>query len=436
MSNFLAIAMVTETLRHLLSDAAARAVPGVTPTVGRPRVSSNGSEEPGVNIFAYQVNPNTAWSNADLPTRSSTGALTRRPQVGLNIDYLFSFRGPETDLVAERLLGSCLSRLHARPLLTQDIIQQAIDATELDHFLRGADLTNQVDRVKLTQLPLNLEELSKLWSVFFQIPYVLSVAYQASVVLIEEEIETAAPALPVRDRRIFVQPFRQIRIESVESISSRHAPIHADSIIRILGSALGGEGVLVNIAGETVTPEQMTAREITVDLTALNTLRAGILPLCVVHRVSQDAPHLRFESNVVPLTVAPRIESLDFTAAIANDPATPDVDETAPATVDLQLFPAIAARQRVRLFLNELLGVDVPAGATPLAYVFEAEPPPADTSQVSVVVPGVALQTPDLEPRTYLVRVQVDGAESPLEVDDDEESETFGRYLGPTVRVT
>ena len=230
--------MVTETLRHLLSDAAARAVPGVTPTIGRPRASSNGSEEPGINIFAYQVNPNTAWSNADLPTRSSTGALIRRPQVGLNIDYLFSFRGPETDLVAERLLGSCLSRLHARPVLTRDIMQQAIDAVELDHFLRGADLTNQVDRVKLTQLPLNLEELSKLWSVFFQIPYVLSVAYQASVVLIEEEIETAAPALPVRDRRIFVQPFRQIRIESVESSSSRDAPIHADSIIRILGSAL------------------------------------------------------------------------------------------------------------------------------------------------------------------------------------------------------
>ena len=87
---------------------------------------------------------------------------------------------------------------------------------------------------------------------------------------------------------------------------------------------------MVNIAGETVAPEQVTAREITVDLTALTTLRAGILPLCVVHRVSQDPPHLRFESNVLPLTVAPRIESLDFTAAIANDPTTPDVDETAP----------------------------------------------------------------------------------------------------------
>jgi hypothetical protein len=111
-----------------------------------------------------------------------------------------------------------------------------------------------------------------------------------------------------------------------------------------------------------------------------------------------------------------------------------DGDE--PARVDLELFPAVAARQRVRLFLNELLGVDAPAGATPLAYVFEAEPPPVETSEISVSVPGVELQTPDLEPRTYLVRVQVDGAESPLVFDNDEDSETFGRYIGPTVPVT
>ena len=42
---------------------------------------------------------------------------------------------------------------------------------------------------------MNLEELSKLWSVFFQTPYALSIAYQASVVLIEPDLEPidAAP---------------------------------------------------------------------------------------------------------------------------------------------------------------------------------------------------------------------------------------------------
>ena len=189
MSNFLAPAVVTESLRHLLSDAATRAVPGTEVTLGRPQAPANGSDGPAVNIYPYQVSPNAAWANADVPTRGSNGVLNRRPQIGLNIDYLISFRGPELDLVPERLMGSCMSRLHAQPVLTSTVIEQAVAAvlsTDPNHVLRDADLAEQVERVKLTALPLNLEELSRLWSVFFQVPYVLSVAYQASVVLIEE----------------------------------------------------------------------------------------------------------------------------------------------------------------------------------------------------------------------------------------------------------
>jgi hypothetical protein len=43
----------------------------------------------------------------------------------------------------------------------------------------------QIENVKLTPISLSLEELSNLWSVFFQVPYALSVAYEAAAVLIE-----------------------------------------------------------------------------------------------------------------------------------------------------------------------------------------------------------------------------------------------------------
>ncbi len=418
MSNFLAPAVVTETLRHLLSDAATRAVPGAQVTLGRPQAPSNGSEPSAVNIFPYQVSSNGAWANADLPTRNSTGALTRRPQIGLNIDYLFSFRGPESELVPERLMGSCMSRLHAEPVLTRELIERVIHPPELEEphpILGDADLANQVDRVKLTPVPLNLEELSKLWSVFFQVPYVLSVAYQASVVLIEEETEPAAPALPVRERRIFVQPFRRITIEGVESSLGSDAPVHDDSTIRIVGSELGGENVAVNIGGETVAPSRVTAREITVDLSALSSPRAGILSLCVVHRISADAPQLRFESNVAALTVRPRVSAVSFSPA----------GGAAPAAIEVELFPPVLARQGVRLFLNELPETD----AEPLAYVIDAEPLEENSTALAIPVPNV-------EPGTYLVRVRVDSAESPLVVDSGQDSETFGRYIGPAVVVT
>ncbi len=51
--------------------------------------------------------------------------------------------------------------------------------------------------------PLNLEELSKLWSVFFQTAYKLSMAYIANLVLIEADAETPRPTLPVRSRNIY-----------------------------------------------------------------------------------------------------------------------------------------------------------------------------------------------------------------------------------------
>lgn len=417
MSNFLAPAVVTESLRHLLSDAATRAVPGTEVTLGRPQAPVNGSDGPAVNIYPYQVSPNASWANADVPTRSASGALNRRPRIGLNIDYLISFRGPELDLVPERLMGSCMSRLHAQPVLTSTVIEQAVAAvlsTDPNHVLRDADLAEQVERVKLTALPLNLEELSKLWSVFFQVPYVLSVAYQASVVLIEEEVEAPAPALPVRERRIFVEPFRRIRLERVETTAAPGGPIHGDSIVRILGTRLASARLTVNIGGEIVPATIISADEIAVDLSVLSEPRAGILPLYVAHGVSELTPQLRFESNVLALTVSPRIQSVAFTPA----------DVESPARVDLELFPGVAAGQRVRLFLNSLVEADAPPDTEIRAYAIDAEP----SDSVSIDVSNV-------EPGAYLVRVRVDGAESVLQVDTDEDSETHGRFIGPVVDV-
>ena len=51
----------------------------------------------------------------------------------------------------------------------------------------------------MTPLPLNVEDLSKIWLMFSQIPYSLSVAYEARVLLIEAE-EAAQPAPPVLSR--------------------------------------------------------------------------------------------------------------------------------------------------------------------------------------------------------------------------------------------
>ena len=152
--------------------------------------------------------PNPAYRNADLPTRRGDGQLAQRPQAALMLHYLFSFFGDDANLEPQRLLGAAMRQLHAQPLLTKQEIIQAIATPPYDTILPASNLAEQVDLVRFTPLGLSLEELSKAWSVFFQSPYVLSVAYQASAVLIETD-DAAQKALPVQSRNLYVVPFRQ-----------------------------------------------------------------------------------------------------------------------------------------------------------------------------------------------------------------------------------
>ena len=196
MSNHLAIATVTATLRDLLFGAVSVDVPGADVTMVRPDGAASGVPKTGVNIFLYQVTPSAAAINEDLPTRSQDGTLVRRPRVGLDLHYLLTFYGAEAQLIPQRLLGSSARVLHAKPVLTRPQVNLSVAARA---FLTGSNLAADVELVKFTQLPLTLEELAKLWSVFFQTQYVLSVAYQGTVVLIETDDSFMTP-LPVRLR--------------------------------------------------------------------------------------------------------------------------------------------------------------------------------------------------------------------------------------------
>jgi hypothetical protein len=85
------------------------------------------------------------------------------------------------------------------------MIQAALDDADFNTILAGSDLANEIEQVKFSPMAFNLEELSKLWSVFFQTPYHLSVAYSASVIFIERQL-TPLRSLPVQTRNIVALP--------------------------------------------------------------------------------------------------------------------------------------------------------------------------------------------------------------------------------------
>ena len=191
MSNSLAIATVTETLRNAISKAlSGSGVGGAHVTTVRPDASS-ALPTVGVNIFLYQVTPNLACQNADLPTRRADGSLLRRPQAALDLHYLLTFYGDDATLEQQRLLGATILQLHAAPVLSRDLVSQVQHSIA---FLNNSNLADQIDLVRIRPANLSLEEMNKLWMTFPNVDYVLSVVYVAGVVLIETSEEVAGPS--------------------------------------------------------------------------------------------------------------------------------------------------------------------------------------------------------------------------------------------------
>ena len=383
MSNFLGIAACTAALQQVLQGPVKSAVSGATVGFSRPDGSS-GQQAPLVNIYLYQVTPNAAYRNADTPTRRADGTLVQRPQAALDLHYLFTFHGDDSKLEPQRMLGAVAGTLESQPLLSTDNIAAAV--VEFG-FLAGSGLESQLERIRFTPTALTLEEFSKLWSVFFQVEYSLSAAYQASVVLIQSD-DTPKSALPVQLRNVYAQPFRWPRVNQVIAQGGAELPIATGTTLLIQGTQLRGNPTLVTIEGQELTPATVTDTALT--LVVPPSLHAGVQGLQVLQKLQMGTPaqaHRGFESNIAPFVLRPTIK---------NPPA------PSGGGVKLDLVPNIGVGQRAVLLLNTL------AGSPPAAFTSAPFLSNADTG--TIVIPA-----DNVPPGKYLVRVQVDGAESLLE---------------------
>jgi hypothetical protein len=201
MSNSLAVAVVTETLRQILdrgvnasladdpsTDLELAGTSVTTRPPDRARTNQQGTQ---LNIFLYQTSVNAAWRNQDMPRQVRPGE-TGRPPLPLNLHYLVTAYGSDDDgasILAHRLMGRAMSILHDTPILRRGDLQAA---------LAGADLHEQIESIHIIPLSMSVEEISKLWT-SFQTQYRISAAYQVMVVLIESNRPINAP-LPVLQR--------------------------------------------------------------------------------------------------------------------------------------------------------------------------------------------------------------------------------------------
>ncbi|MBD3004001.1 DUF4255 domain-containing protein [Streptomyces sp. 5-10] len=201
MSNGLAFATVTQALALLIANNLRPEI-DIAVTVDTRRPPAEPPTEPTINIFLYQVTPNASMRATDLPTRASDGTLLKRPAAAMDLHYLISAYGEESELVGQRLIGTVVRILHEIPMLPKDVIEEAARRS----YLTGSDLVEAVQRVRFTPTQMDVDETSKLWGMLYQTPYVLSVCYQGSLVLIEGR-ERPVPAKPVERPTVRVLPF-------------------------------------------------------------------------------------------------------------------------------------------------------------------------------------------------------------------------------------
>ncbi|MBP0000758.1 MAG: DUF4255 domain-containing protein [Cyanobacteria bacterium SID2] len=429
MSNYLAIATVTAVLQQLLQEGVEADVPGAQVTTVRPdKKQGPDLDKPGINIYLYQVTPNPAWRNADLRTRRPKGDLGKQRQAGLDLQYLFTFYGDERELIPQRLLGSAVRTLVDRPVLDLETLQRFTNRSRTSpsnhSYLSESTLAEQVQRVKLMPSLITTEDLSRIWSVFFQTPYSLSLAYQGTAVLIEGDL-AGQKSLPLRrPPSVSIAPQRPM-LESVSFQEGNSPPtvleqlanqIVASGTLIVRGKQLVGDRTQLQIGNALLTPQFTNETELQLDLGRLpypeaDQLRAGIAGLKVVRWQSRGArdPEGRIESNAVPLVLCPRITE----TMLSCDDLEEDDYEKYSGRLVVPLDLPVDDRQQVFVLLN---GID-----TSQAYVFSRQRGEALTHTPSFFLEGV-------EPGEYLVRVQVDGAESRLNVNPETD-----RYDSPKV---
>jgi hypothetical protein len=418
MSNHLAIATVSAALGRLIQTGLDADVPGATVTHDRPGGAGDDKRH-GVTIFLYQVTPNVALRSADLPGRDASGHLVRRPAVALDLHYLLTCFGNASTFEPERIIASISRQLHERASLDPKLIKAAVEDAQNAATLANSDLGSAPERVRLSPVSLNLEELSKLWSVLFQTSYRLSVAYRASVVQIESRTD-ATGGVPVRRRGSFVLPLNTAEIFDVRAAAGAMKPIQLGDRIVVTGRNLNLGELTLN--GIVAAPTLVTESRIELELAPASlggaSLPAGVVTACIRLPAPPGAPaHLARETAAFPFLLRPQVTPGTVTAG------PPDADGLRDGSITVVLNPGLRKGQQARLLLD----------STARRPIVSAVLAPVIPEGAAFPLSALTFSFTNLPAGSYLLRVQVDGSESAMAVADNPADAEHGNVIGPRV---
>lgn len=380
MSNALAIAATTTTLRSLLFQGVRNELGSGSVTV-RPLDKARGNHDGNqINLFLYHTAVSSAWRNMDMPHQGKAGETHPFP-LGLELYYLVTAYGEnDNDIQSHRLLGQAMSVLHDHAILSPAEIELATRPNEADSALFSSDLHQQIERIRLVLLKLSFDEIAQIWRPF-QAQYRISAAYQASIVLIESGLPVKTP-LPVlrrgsEDRGAIAVATLPPTLLEINLLNRKPSAELGDTVV-IRGDRLEGDltvrfrSVLSDAEIELTPLSDRTINELRVQLSDDLAWISGLYTVSVVDRSSVPG----WATNDLPIAFAPRITTVDPQTAPSGD-----------VTLTLTCIPEVRSTQRVSLLWGD------------------REIPPETISPLR-------FRIPDAQPGNYVIRLRVDRVDS------------------------
>jgi hypothetical protein len=404
-SNALAIATVSAVLRARIQglvDAAGMSGFDVVTAAPAP------DADPGVYLHLYQITPDADLRNQTMPERDADGGARRAPRLAVDLMYALTFLGAAATQDAERLAGMVLTSLNEAPRLAAEEIADYLGTLPAGHALAGSDLASQVESIRLTMAPLDLEDLARLWGMNSQAPPRLTVAYRAAVVMLDARTPSAT-ALPVtRDPALLVFPLRRPQLAAVRSDQRPQPVVRFGETLVLTGTALRGDRTSLVVGGLVLPVADATDTELRLPVTAAVGLRPGVAGVQVRQDLvlADGSSRAGAESGQLPVALVPVLAPASpatLAGTLAGAPA---------VVVRLDVTPAPLPTEDLTVILNG------PGGSR------------SQWPGVATAAGIVEASTTGLTAGTYLVRLSVGGAVSLLDVAAD------GTFTGPSVTLT
>jgi hypothetical protein len=408
-SNFLAIAGVTSTLRNLLRD---RMEQVVDITLAPPDVTISGVTGRRLNVYLYQLTENGYLKNQEIPGQGHP-ADYGRPPLSLDLHYLLTAYGSsntaaDADLQAQETLGDAMRVLHEFPVVTEALHEGDNPANPV---ILDPSLVGEFEKIKMTLQPISLEDLSKIWTALPETNFRRSVAYQVSVIQIESQ-RPRRSALPVRERHVYAVPLKTPRVTEIvrdPPFDGVRTPVaEVGDPILIFGENLRRDSTRVRF-GPILIP--VPAPQSTLISLSVPPLPPGAHTVQVIHDLLLEGqpgqplvPHRGFESNVTVLLVIPRWVGIAPASAGAG------------AVVTITVATPVGATQEKSLLLGD--------------FTIAAEPVPTTSAPSTTIQFRLPAGPSAIPPGGYLARIRVDGMESRLTV-----NAVTQLYNGPTFTV-